>query len=99
MSGDISAVGNLLGPLLAKLGVAELSVLTELTEQWDSLSGSPWAGNSSPQVIRHGELLVEANSNAGVRMLRYAAESLAKRLSDHFGAGVVDSVRVVAPTR
>lgn len=99
MNRDISAVGNLLEPLLAKLGIANLTTLTELTEQWDTLAGSPWAGNSTPQVIRHKELVVEANSNAGVRMLRYAAESLAKRLSDHFGDGVIDTVRVVAPSR
>lgn len=95
--GDIPEVGAVLGPLLARFGMADLSVMTELTKSWDLLAGSPWAGASKPLVIRHGELVVEANSTAAVRMLRYAAESLGKRLSDHFGDGIVESVRVVPP--
>ena len=92
-------MASLIGPLLDKLGVANISVLTELTERWDELAGSPWAGNSTPLVVRHGELVVEAQSTAGVRVMRYAAESLAKRLADHFGPDVVTSVRVVTPSR
>ncbi len=99
MMGEISSVRHLLGPILVKLGVADLSVLNELSERWDELAGPPWAGNSTPQIIQHSELIVEANSSAGVRVMRYAAESLAKRLSDHFGQEVVSSVRVVAPSR
>ncbi len=99
MKREPSAIGDLLGPLLAQLGVANLEVMTELDRDWDLLAGSPWAGVSRPLVVRHGELVVEANSMAGVRLLRYAAESLAKRLSDHFGGSVVASVRVVPPSR
>ena len=99
MKGEISPLANLLGPLLAKYGIADLAILTELTDRWDELAGSPWAGNSRPQIIRHRELVVEANASAGVRMLRYAAESLAKRLSDHYGTDVIESVRVVSPSR
>ena len=96
---DLGSIDQLIGPMLRKLGVADLSVMTTLTDDWDLVAGSPWAGASRPLIIRHGELVVEANSPAAVRMLRYAAESLAKRLSDQFGAGVIDSVRVVAPSR
>ena len=99
MTGEISSVGDLLGPMLTKIGVAELSVLNELSERWDELAGPPWAGNSKPQVIQHAELVVAADSAAGVRVMRYATESLAKRLSTHFGQEVVSSVRVVAPVR
>ena len=99
MNRDISVFGDLLGPTLEKLGVANLGMLIELSEHWDQLAGSPWAGNSIPQIVRHGELVVEAGSTAAVRLLRYASESLAKRLSDHFGLGSITSVRVVGPSR
>lgn len=96
---DIPSFGDALGPLLARLGVADMSVMTDLVERWDELAGSPWAGASTPQILRHGELVVEASTTAAVRMLRYASESLAKRLSDELGPGTVASVRVVAPER
>lgn len=99
MNQDISPIGDLLGPTLAKLGIADLGTMIELSERWDELAGAPWAENSTPQIIRHGELVVESRSSAAVRLLRYAAESLAKRLSDHFGAGTVTSVRVIGPSR
>ena len=97
MNRDLSALSDLLGPMLADLGVANLGVLSELAEQWNELAGSPWSGNSIPLVVQHGELVVEATTTGAVRLLRYASESLAKRLGDHFGQDVVSSVRVVAP--
>jgi hypothetical protein len=99
MKRDLSALGEFLGPLLADLGVASLDILSELAENWDELAGSPWAGNSIPQVVRHGELLVEAQTASAVRLLRYAAETLAKGMAEHFGADVITSVRVVPPGR
>lgn len=96
---DMPSFGDALGPLLARLGVADMEVMIELVERWDDLAGPPWSGASSPQILRHRELVVEASTTAAVRMLRYASESLAKRLSDEFGAGTVESVRVVAPER
>lgn len=95
---DPEPVSQLLQPLLARLGVAP-DVFLELSERWDELAGPPWSGTSHPQIVRNGELVVQATSPAAVRVLRYASESLAKRLGDHFGGDVISSVRVVSPDR
>ena len=96
---ELGPIDQLIGPTLRRLGIGDLSVMTRLTDEWDVLAGSPWAGASRPLIIRNRELVVESTTPAATRMLRYAAESLAKRLSDQFGDGVIDSVRVVAPSR
>jgi hypothetical protein len=90
---------GLLEGLLAKLGLPSPSVSSTLEEGWDAMAGAPWSGQTRPLFIREGELLVEAVSPALVGLLRYAVGDLMKRLDGHLGEGVVESVRVVGPTR
>lgn len=90
---------TLLEGLLAKLGLPAPSVSKGLDDQWDVVAGAPWSGQTRPLFIREGELVVEATSPALVSVLRYAVGDLMKRLDEYLGEGVVDTVRVVAPSR
>lgn len=89
----------MLESLLAKLGLPAPSVSKSLDEGWDEMAGAPWSGQTRPLFIREGELVVEAVSPALVGMLRYAVGDLMKRLDGYLGDGVVETVRVVSPTR
>lgn len=93
------AVGDLLPSLLAGLGIARLDVMLRLAAEWQDLVDEPWRSHTVPQILRDGELVVEARNAAAVRMLRYGAGGLVERLAAEFGADVVRSVEVVAPGR
>jgi hypothetical protein len=87
----------LLEGLLAELGLPAPSVSKSLTESWDEIAGPPWSGQTRALFIREKELVVEAVSPALVGMLRYAVGDLMRRLDDHLGEGVVETIRVVGP--
>lgn len=99
MSGEPTPFQRDLDDIFTQLGLAPLSVLEELAGRWDELAGPPWEGVSSPLVIRHGELTVQSQEAALVRVLAFSASQLQERLEQHFGPGVVRSVKVAAPPR
>jgi len=92
-------IESMLESLLAKLGLPAPSVSKTLDERWDEMAGAPWSGQTRPMFIRDGELVVEAVSPALVGVLRYAVGDLMKRLDEHLGEGVVETVRIVSPAR
>lgn len=96
---ELEPIGTSLGATLEGLGVASLDVLVTLFDEWDRVAGEPWAGKSTPLILRRGELIVEAESGPAVGLLRYAVGELLRRLDDRLGPGIVESVRVRAAPR
>jgi len=85
--------------VLAKMGLPAPSISVSLQENWSEVAGEPWAGQTRPLFIRDKELVVEAISPALVGMLRYGVGDLLRRIDQHLGEGIVESVRVVGPDR
>jgi len=85
--------------VLAHMGLPAPSLTNSLQENWAEVAGEPWADQTRPLFVRDKELMVEAVSMALVGMLRYCTGDLLRRLDRHLGEGVVESVRVVGPTR
>lgn len=99
MSAKPEALESVLSRLLHSMGLPSPDLLPQLRETWDVLAGPPWAGQSSPVLIRRGELVVESNSSQLVSVLRYASGELLRRLDEEFGAGRIDTIRVTGPRR
>ncbi len=92
---ELEPVSRLMTQALQRLGVADLEVLVDLAEHWDEVAGAPWAGQSRPVVLRHGELVVEAAAGPGAGLLRYAVGDLLRRLDERFPTVDVETVRVM----
>ncbi|MGQ0848066.1 MAG: DciA family protein [Actinomycetota bacterium] len=85
--------------MLESLQMPSPSVIAALRMGWEEIAGEPWAAQSTPLYIRQHELVVEAKAHQLVAVLRYGVGELMRRLDAQIGAGVVESVRVVAPPR
>jgi hypothetical protein len=94
---DLHSFGALLRTTLSGLGLERIDLTLTLLEEWDEIAGKPWAGASSPVVVKDGELIVEAGSPTAVRFLRYSTGDLLRRLDERFGEGAVRAVTVRPP--
>lgn len=94
---EMVSFGEVIQSILARLGVADLDRVRELSERWQEVAGPQWGSNSVPVVVSHGELLVEASDPRLVRMLRHDTGRLVERIAARFGRSFVTSVRVVGP--
>ncbi len=94
---DLHSMGALLRAALGSMGLDRIELSLTLMEEWDEIAGSPWAGASTPLVVKDGELIAEAGSGAAVRFLRYAVGDLSRRLDERFGEGVINNVVVRPP--
>lgn len=99
MTDDLQPLDGGLRRALARLGLRDVDLMLEIRGDWDDLAGPPWAGASRPLGLADGELAVEAAAPGLVAMLRYAAPSLAERLTDRLRTDRIRSVRVVPPPR
>lgn len=87
-----------LGAALAKMGLAEPSLMLELVGEWSELAGPAWVGRATPLFVRDRVLVVEATDRGSVAVLRYGVVDLASRLTTRFGADVITGVEVRPPT-
>jgi hypothetical protein len=85
--------------LLDRLGVVEASLWNRIRDEWVSLSGSPWATQTTPVGMHGRRLVVEATSPQAVAMLRYGTAGLAHRLNAQLGDDVISEVVVKPPSR
>ena len=92
-------IDDTLKRLLDRLGVVEASVWNRIRDDWDELSGSPWATQTTPVGMHGNKLVLEASSPQAVAMLRYGTTGLAHRLNAQLGADVVAEVVVKPPSR
>ena len=79
------------------LGLPPIGMVEELHDRWLELAGSRWGSRSTPIVVRHGVLVVEAADRRIVRWLQHDTDRLVRRVAEHFGPGFVTKVRVVGP--
>lgn len=99
MSGKPEALDSVLSRILATLGLPPPDLLPRLQQSWDDMAGPPWAGQSSPVLLRRGELVVESTSPQLISILRYASGELLRRLDEELGSGRIDTIRVVSARR
>ena len=92
-------IGDLLRVLIEQYRLADPGTWTRIQQDWDTVSGQPWSGRSTPRSLQNGELVVEASTPAAVAMLRYGIVGLVERLTEEYGAEVVTVVKVVPPRR
>lgn len=93
----LQSMGHLLGPTLARLGIEDLPTMLALIDEWDELAGAAWAGRGRPLIVRRGTLVVEAESAAAVRLLRYGEQDLLRALQARFGPNSITAIEVVPP--
>jgi hypothetical protein len=99
VSSDLEPVTETLDGVFARLGVANPKLMADLSGDWDTLAGAPWAGRSKPVVVRGKTLVVEASQPSVVAFLKYGVSGLLETLATRFGEGVVTAVEVVPPGR
>jgi hypothetical protein len=93
----LEAMDALLVTALRNLGIERFDVVLQLIAEWETLTPEPWCSQSSPVLLKDGELVVEAQSTQVVSLLRYAVGDLLRTLDERFGEGAVGSVRVQSP--
>jgi predicted nucleic acid-binding Zn ribbon protein len=96
--GELRGLGDVLGPVLSRLGIDDLPTLLSIMEEWDTLAGGPWAEHTRPVVLRRGTLVVEASNPMAIRMLKFGEVDLLRSLQDRFGVRAVSAVEVVRPS-
>jgi hypothetical protein len=94
---DLSSFESSLLEVFRRLGLPDPVVMSQLTEKWDELAGSPWSGRSTPLFIQGTTLVVEASSPSMVAFLRYGSADLIRAITDRLGEGVVDRIDVRPP--
>lgn len=93
-SRDLEPIGKDLDGLLDRLGMPAAPELTALVADWKEVAGEPFAGMAEPVGFRDGELVLEVADGTGATLLKYRVGPLLDRLSERFGAGAVDRVRI-----
>ena len=96
--GELRGLGDVLGPVMSRLGVDDLPTLLAIMEEWDTLAGGPWAEHTTPIVLRRGTLVVEASNPMAIRMLKFGEVDLVRALQERFGPESVSAVEVVRPS-
>jgi hypothetical protein len=94
---DLASFESSLLEVFRRLGLPDPVVMSQLTEKWDELAGSPWSGHSTPLFIQGTTLVVEASSPSMVAFLRYGSADLIRAIADRLGEGVVDRIDVRPP--
>ncbi len=92
-------IDDTLRRLMDRLGVVEASLWNRIRDEWEELSGSPWATQTRPIGMHGAKLVLEATSAQAVAMLRYGTTGLAHRLNAQLGDDAVSEVVVKPPSR
>lgn len=87
-------ITELLGRILGRVGSGGERHAATIVTEWDSIATGPWITHGTPVGLRRRALLVEVPSGAAATLLRHDTATLLERISDRFGPGVVEAVRV-----
>ena len=90
----LDPIGEMLAPLLERLGIRTPDTAARLATEWAALAGEPWASQARPVGLRDGELVVEVTDAAAASVLRYRTGELLRHLDAGLGEGTVDVVRI-----
>jgi hypothetical protein len=96
---DLEPLAEGLEKVFGRLGLPDPRVMSAIIDEWDTLAGTPWKGNSKPVVVRGRTLVVEATTPSQVAFLRYGKAKLLTTLAGRFGEGVITEIEVVPPRR
>lgn len=96
---DPQALGDVLGKLVRDRGWSKPAAAAGLFARWDEIVGPEVAAHCRPVSCAEGELVVEAESAAWATQLRLFKAQIVARLAAEAGSGVVDRVRIQAPTQ
>jgi predicted nucleic acid-binding Zn ribbon protein len=96
--GEPLAFGSAVRELLDQRGWNAEAAAAKVLANWESLVGQEIAAASKPVRLRHGELLVEAESTAWATQLRLLSRMILGRISAELGPDVVRKLVVRGPT-
>jgi predicted nucleic acid-binding Zn ribbon protein len=97
-TGEPLAFGSAVRELLDQRGWNAEAAAAKVLANWESLVGQEIAAASKPVRLRHGELLVEAESTAWATQLRLLNRMILGRITAELGADVVRKIVVRGPT-
>jgi predicted nucleic acid-binding Zn ribbon protein len=97
-AGEPLAFGSAVRELLDQRGWNGEAAAAKVLANWESLVGQEIAAASKPVRLRHGELLVEAESTAWATQLRLLSRMILGRIGAELGPEVVRKLVVRGPT-
>lgn len=95
---DPERLGDVLRGLLRRYGLDDLETWQRIEAEWAEVAPTPWDRQARPVSLAKGVLVVEAITPAAVGVLRYGVAGLMDRLARTYGQGVVEDVRLRAPS-
>ena len=96
---DPVRLGSMVRRLVAERGWEETTTAAGVLANWDTLVGPEIADHCRPQSLTDGELVLVAESSAWATQLRLLTRTLASRLAERVGEGVVTSIVVRGPVQ
>lgn len=94
---DPAPLGELIGRLLQRYGVGDLTTWNRIRDEWGEVAPSPWDRHSRPLSLTRAVLVVEATTPSAVSLLRYGVASLESALKATYGDDVVEEIKVRGP--
>ena len=95
---EFHRVGDSLGQLTRRLGLAEPDALTAVFVQWDAAVGASLALHVRPHLLDKGVLTVTVDEPGWATQLRFLHDDVVRALNDHAGKTVVERIVVrIAP--
>lgn len=91
---SLDRLGDLLAPYLEKLGVHAPDTTNRILTRWEELAGDPWAAETRPAALSHGELVLDVVDAATLSVLRYRTGELLDHLANQVGEGTVTAIRL-----
>ena len=68
---DLEPFNETLDDVFAKLGLPDPVLMSKISDDWESIAGTPWVGRSRPLYVRGKTLVVEAMAPSMVAFLKY----------------------------
>jgi predicted nucleic acid-binding Zn ribbon protein len=91
--------GAMIRRLVAERGWEETTTAAGVLANWDRLVGPEIADHCRPVSLTEGELVLVAESSAWATQLRLLTRTMAKRLAEQVGDGVVSTIVVRGPAQ
>ena len=96
---DPALLRDMVRRLVAERGWEETTTAAGVLANWDRLVGPEIADHCRPASLTDGELVLVAESSAWATQLRLLTRTLARRLTEQVGEGVVTSIVVRGPAQ
>ena len=91
--------GEMVRRLVAERGWEETTSAAGVLANWDRLVGPEIADHCRPVSLTDGELVLVAESSAWATQLRLLTRTMARRLAEQVGEGVVTTIVVRGPAQ